>query len=114
MSIASLFNLECDIYRLSRGSTYPPTETWTRIAQGVPCARSSSTRTVMLGDGTERIAGNDIVMMEPRDVAAADRIIIDSVVYECGPPVDMADQGREYRISVLRLPAGTAAEMGVS
>lgn len=113
MSLLSNYNQTCDVYRMTKRVTFSGADVWAALVLGVPCARTSSSRRVVLQDGSVQLLNTETVMLDPRDVIEADRLVIDSVVYKIDAVIDVADLGREYRLAVSRLPVGTATEMGV-
>jgi hypothetical protein len=115
MSLLSSCRERCAVYRLSLGDSYPRTETWSAIGEDVPCLRAVSDRREQLEDGTLRTVSVERIRMEPRDVTAKDRILLNETVYAIeGEPEDVQDLGREMIMRVRKLPDGTAAEMGIA
>lgn len=115
MSLRGNLRQACDVYRVTEGTTYPATETWTRVAQAVPCLKSVSDRSEQLRNGSIDHVSVERIRMVPRDLTAKDRLVVAGNVYEIeGEPEDVDGLGRELVVLVSRLPKGTAAEMGIS
>ena len=80
----------------------------------VSIRKSANTRKQLVEDGTEKYVSYEIALVLPSaDVLIADRLYIDSTMYDVKSVEDVDGMGREKYLTLDRMPDGTAGAMGV-